>query len=41
MVRTIFITSCTFYDRLGSYMVLVEVTRNSQILRIAAATEPN
>jgi hypothetical protein len=36
----IFITSYTFYQILGSNTVLVEVTRDFQILRTAVAIEP-
>ena len=41
ILTTIFVTSCTFYQILGSYMVLVEVTRDSHVLRNAAATKPS
>ena len=39
ILKIIFITSCTFYQILGSYTVLVEVTGDSQILNVAAATQ--
>jgi len=41
ILRVIFFISYTFYQILGSDMVLVEVTRDSQILRNAVAIEPS